>query len=118
MNIYFEQCHRLIKSIKEKGVEGFVERSTLENIGLAVTSDGRITHYRVGNHRLAIAQALGIKTVPMDILLVSAKFLVERLSRWQLWSSSVMVRAVDGMLRDTIAKIATSFLMLLGSSPF
>ena len=106
MKIYFDKCRSLIKSIQDSGVEGFVERSKIENIGLALTFEGRITHYRVGHHRLAIAQALGIKKIPMDILLVSAKFLAEKLLRWRLWSSSAMVRAVDEVLRDRVEKFS------------
>jgi hypothetical protein len=101
MMIYFDKCQSLIKSIQARGVE----LSKYDNIGLAIASDGQIAHYRVGHHRLAIAQALGIKRIPIDIILLSGKFLVERIPRRRLWSSWAMVRAVDDVLRDTVANL-------------
>jgi len=101
MLVYFDKCQSLIKSIQESGIKG----SKDENIGIAITSEG-IAHFRVGHHRLAIAQALGIKIIPIDIILVSAQFLVERVPRWRLWSNWAMVRAVDEVLRDTMANFS------------
>jgi len=100
--IYFEKCQSLIRSIQERGMECFKD----DNIGLAVTSEGRITHYRVGKHRLAIAQALGIKRIPIDILLISGKLLVERVPGRRLWNNWSMVRAVDDVLHDVVANFA------------
>ena len=97
MLAYFDKCQSLIKSIQEGGVK----QSQDENIGIAITCEG-IAHFRLGHHRLAIAQALGLKRIPIDIILISAQFLVERLPRWRLWSTAAMVRAVDDVLRDTI----------------
>ena len=97
MLAYFDKCQSLIKSIQEGGVK----QSPDENIGIAITSAG-IAHFRLGHHRLAIAQALRLKKIPIDIILISAQFLFERLPRWRLWSAAAMVRAVDDVLRDTM----------------
>ena len=97
MLAYLDKCQSLIKSIQANGVEA----SKHENIGLAITSEG-IAHFRLGHHRLAIAQALGIKRIPIDIILISAQFLVDRVPRWRLWSNSAMVRAVNDVLSNTI----------------
>ena len=102
MLAYFDKCQSLIKSIQDSGVKA----SKDENIGIAITSDG-IAHFRLGHHRLAIAQALGIKRIPIDIILISAQFLVERVARWQLWSNSAMVRAVNEVLSATMADFST-----------
>jgi hypothetical protein len=98
MLAYFDKCQSLIKGIQDSGVKA----SKDENIGIAITSEG-IAFFRRGHHRLAIAQALGIKRIPIDIILISAQFLVERVPRWQLWSNSAMVRAVNEVLSDTMA---------------
>ena len=52
-------------------------------------------------------QSLGIKRIPIDIILISAQFLVERVARWQLWSNSAMVRAVNEVLSATMADFST-----------
>jgi len=100
MVIYFDKCQALIKSIQENGVQ-----EEDKNIGITVSAKGEIAHFRCGHHRLAIAQALGLRRVPIDIELVSAKFLVERVSRRRLWSNSAMVRAVNEVLHDAVATL-------------
>lgn len=100
--IYFAKCQSLISSIQHRGLEWVKDK----NIGLAITAEGEIAHFRCGHHRLAVAQALRIAKVPIDIELVSAKFLVERVPRRRLWSSSAMVPAVDKVLRDAVAVLS------------
>ena len=102
MLLYLDKCQSLISSIQAYGFEWSKDK----NIGLTITSEGEIAHFRCGHHRLAIAQALGITKVPIDIELVSAKFLVERIPRRRLWSNSAMVRAVDEVLRDAVATLS------------
>ena len=116
MMIYFHKCQALVDSIRAKGVESLdtapgSARGVIKdkNIGIAVTSDGRLAHFRRGHHRLAIAQALGLKRIPVEINFVSAKYLADRFPPWRLWSNSAMVRGVNRLLTDAVEGTAKRF---------
>lgn len=58
------------------GVRGRHVRDN-RNIGVAIASDGRLLRFLGGRHRTAIAQALGLAAVPVEIRLVHAGWLAE-----------------------------------------
>jgi hypothetical protein len=106
MVAYFDKCQALIQSVRQHGVKCIEPHQEIsdgnwhrdKNIGVAITDEGEIAHFRRGHHRLAIAQSLALKSVPVDVLLISAKFIRRSVPLWRLRSNSTMVRAIDDLI--------------------
>jgi hypothetical protein len=97
IHAYFRYFLDLIESINEHGLQ---ERSSLKrmrvpvgadvrgahalhqrNIGVAIAADGRLLRFLGGRHRLAIAQALGLAAIPVEIRFVHAEWLAGEVQR-------------------------------------
>jgi hypothetical protein len=82
---YHAKCLALIDSMRRDGVRDLrCAGGGDSNIGVAIGDDGRFLHYKRGHHRLAIAAALGIEWVPVDVLWISGEFLTNATSAWRL----------------------------------
>ena len=83
IDAYFRGIPRLAQSIREHGIQpGRVHQS--KEIQVRVTRDGRLLKCGEGTHRLAIARAVGIDTVPVEVELCHAawaRYVVERYRR-------------------------------------
>jgi hypothetical protein len=51
------------------------------DIGLAIGPGGETYHFGSGKHRIAAAQALGLKTVPVEVRMVHALWLERQIAR-------------------------------------
>ena len=98
VDLYFEHYLRLIETIE---AEGYRDRYALglyqpprggglaarlkgqhkRNIGVAIGPDGGLLRFLGGRHRAAIAQGLGLASVPVEIRLVHAAWLVAECDR-------------------------------------
>lgn len=92
--IYYDRCLQMFDYAKRYGIgdNSHVPWSTdlaalddgrRDNIGVAIGDEGHLFHYRTGHHRLAFAQALGINSVPITVLVVSSAFLRAH-NRWKI----------------------------------
>ena len=70
---YYKRCLLLAESIAKHGVLD-IDRAPADlmtrnekNVRILIREDGALYHYRRGKHRLAIARALGISMMPVDI---------------------------------------------------
>jgi hypothetical protein len=97
---YFHYCRDLIKSMRKRGVvrhsESFafhrlrvkhwdarspVYDSTERDIGVAITAEGELIRHLGGKHRTAIAQALNLSTLPVEIRMVHTDWLARQIAR-------------------------------------
>jgi hypothetical protein len=107
IHAYFRYFLELIESIKQHGLQ---ECSSLKsmpvplgadvrgahalhqrNIGVAIAADGRLLRFLGGRHRLAIAQALGLAAVPVEIRFVHAEWLAGEVQRSGLPPATAML---------------------------
>lgn len=115
VHAYFGYFLRVIESIRE---HGFREQAGLQevsppagvdvrgkfalrqrDIGVAMGAEGRLVRFLGGRHRLAIAQALGIPAVPVELRLVHLDWLADEVRRSGLapevalkeWARSVSI---------------------------
>jgi hypothetical protein len=97
---YFHYCRDLIKSARKRGVvrhkaSGAFHRlrvkhrdarspkldSSERDIGVAITADGELVRHLGGKHRTAIAQALKLPSLPVEIRLVHVQWIAEQVQR-------------------------------------
>lgn len=74
-------------------------------IGLAICDDGALIHFTKGHHRLAIAQALDIGSVPIAINYVSGQFFRRYLEANCLFSERRFLNALEKAAKDAVARI-------------
>jgi hypothetical protein len=98
VDAYFRYCRDLIKSMRKRGavrhrVSGAFHRLRLKHrdvrppkvdsaerdIGVAIGADGEIIRHLGGKHRTAIAQALGLPTLPVEIRMVHVNWLARQM---------------------------------------
>ncbi len=72
---YFKKQERLFEEIKSKGFD----LELAPEIGIAVSREGSLIHYRQGHHTLAMAKILGVKDVMVRIRAVHRLWLLERI---------------------------------------
>jgi hypothetical protein len=97
---YFHYCRDLIESARQHGIMRHSEsggfhrlrlkhlgaRSALRDsaerdIGVAITEAGDLIRHLGGKHRTAIAQGLGLSTVPVEIRMVHTGWLARQVAR-------------------------------------
>jgi hypothetical protein len=96
IDAYFEHYLRLIESIRRSGLlpRDEVARSTADplvrlpnveenerDVQIAVSPDGELLQMGTGRHRTAIAQALGLERMPVEIRLIHAEWLSKLVER-------------------------------------
>lgn len=110
---YFDYCRDLIESARMRGVvrrrvSGAFHRlrvkhrkvrspafdSRERDIGVAITADGEIVRHLGGKHRTAIAQALKLPWLPVEIRLVHARWIAEQMKRTGRPAHSALKRGV------------------------
>ena len=68
--------------------------STERDIGVAITETGELIRHLGGKHRTAIAQALNLPTMPVEIRMVHTGWLAKQMERtglrriWRWWRAS------------------------------
>jgi hypothetical protein len=99
VDAYFGYCRDLIKSMKKRGVVRHrvswafhrlrvkhrdarhpLHDSAERDIGVAITADGRIIRHLGGKHRTAIAQALKLPTMPVEIHMVHTDWIAKQVA--------------------------------------
>jgi hypothetical protein len=97
---YFRYCRDIIKSMRKRGV---VRRSTAgpfhrlrlkhrfarsplldsteRDVGIAIAADGKLVRHLGGKHRTAIAQALKLPTIPVEVRLIHVDWLTAEMQR-------------------------------------
>jgi hypothetical protein len=101
----FRAQHRLSALPRDRGFEvrgSFALRQ--RDIGVAMSADGRLLRFLGGRHRLAIAQALKVPAVPVELRLVHLDWLAAEVARrnrapavaLQDWAKAVSLAADGG----------------------
>jgi hypothetical protein len=106
IHAYFRYFLDLIESIDKHGLQECSSLTTMRvpvgadvrgahalhqrNIGVAIAADGRLLRFLGGRHRLAIAQALGLAAVPVEIRFVHAEWLAGEVRRSGLPPATAM----------------------------
>jgi hypothetical protein len=97
---YLRYCRDLIKSMRKRGVvrhsesgpfhrlrlkhrdaRPVVHDSTERDIGVAITETGELIRHLGGKHRTAIAQALKLPSIPVEVRMVHASWLARQVER-------------------------------------
>ena len=113
---YLRYCRDLIKSMRKRGVVrhrevgGFhrlrvkhrdarspVFDSTERDIGVAIDAEGRLIRHLGGKHRTAIAQALGLKSIPVEVRLVHVRWLAHEMRRTGLPAHMALVEGIRAL---------------------
>jgi hypothetical protein len=111
---YIGYCRDLIKSARKRGVvrhrvSGAFHRlrvkhrdarsikldSRERDIGVAITADGRIVRHLGGKHRTAIAQALKLPWMPVEVRLVHVRWIASEMKRTGLPAHSALLQGVS-----------------------
>ncbi|MGQ3290738.1 MAG: hypothetical protein ACT6U0_00765 [Shinella sp.] len=114
LDSYFEDYLALIENIEENGI---VPRGDLglkgqtgqwhrwtrslwqdlaeRDIGVAINASGRLVRHTSGKHRMAAALALGIDSVPVEIRLVHAGWLLRRSERLGLSPKEALLATIE-----------------------
>jgi hypothetical protein len=81
---YFQRFHRLAESIRTRGmlrpadVDRPAENLGEREIGIALDCDGSLVKLPGGQHRVAIARAIGLPRIPVEVRLIHAGLVSER----------------------------------------
>jgi hypothetical protein len=112
---YFKQASELCRSIRDNGVRrraefrrtaGVFSSPTVRlpwvefaeaDIGLAIGPDGELFHFGSGKHRIAAAQALRLKSVPMEVRMVHAAWLEREIAGSGLKPVEALLRGIRGL---------------------
>lgn len=112
LDAYFEYCRDLIDSVRSNGVirRGSSEfdsvrltrwraipafRGTAErDIGVGITAKGELIRVLGGKHRTAIAQALDLAAVPVEVRLVHTAWLARQIERTGLPPHQALLEAL------------------------
>lgn len=90
---YYTRCLSLADSIAKHGLfdlktdEGYARGLNFGhdfNILVAIDEDGGLIHWRMGKHRLAIARALGLQAVPVNVGFLSGHWMLAVAGRARL----------------------------------
>jgi hypothetical protein len=117
---YFRYCRGLIKSLRKRGVvrhresgpfhglrikhwgaRSPVHDSTERDIGVAITEDGRIIRHLGGKHRTAIAQALNLATLPVEVRLVQTGWLEKQVTLTGLPPHLALIEGLGGLAAES-----------------
>lgn len=112
---YFEHYLRLVDIIRDKGVlkradlppslkqeaDSPVRAAGRENserdAGAAITADGELVRFESGRHRTAIAQALGLRSMPVEVRLVHIDWLLARMAETGLPAAKALASHLDAI---------------------
>ncbi len=119
VDAYFDYCNAVISNIRERGflrlsetapfhrlriahrdVRPILHDASEIDVGVAIAEDGEIIRHLGGKHRTAIAMALKLKTMPVEIRMVHARWLARQVERTGLPPHRALVEGV----RDLIAR--------------
>lgn len=93
---YHAKCLALIKSIKQNGFQAAAEANAVDpNILVAIADDGSLLHYKRGHHRLAIAHALKIEKIPVNVEWLSGSFCMKFVDKRRLWRPGYVARSIS-----------------------
>jgi len=120
---YFRYCIDLIQSVQKDGV---VSRASLgifgriwldhrgarplaldsveRDVGVAITESGRLVRHLGGKHRTAVAHALGLSQMPVELRLVHVGWLRREMERTGLPAHLALQKALDfprGLIVET-----------------
>jgi hypothetical protein len=97
LETYFETYICLARSIEERGFKSPACASASDgHVGVAVTRDGQLMHFRTGHHRLALAKGLGVSVITAKVHVVHQKWLANVIAGSAL-ASAALVAAVKGL---------------------
>jgi hypothetical protein len=110
---YLRYCRDLIKSTRKRGVvrhsesgpfhrlrmkhrdaRPVVHDSTERDIGVAITEAGELIRHLGGKHRTAIAQALKLPTIPVEVRMVHTSWLLRQMERTGLPPHLALVEGI------------------------
>ena len=114
---YLRYCRDLIKSMRKRGavrhsqsgpfyrlrlkhrdVRSPVHDSTERDIGVAVTESGALIRHLGGKHRTAIAQALLLPSIPVEIRLVHTAWLTKQIERTGLPPHQALIEGIGHLV--------------------
>jgi hypothetical protein len=117
VDAYFHYCNDIIDNIRARGfvrlaesgpfhrmrikhrdVRPVLHDATELDVGVAITEDGEIIRHLGGKHRTAIAMALKLKTMPVEIRMVHARWLARQVERTGLPPHRALVEGVRDLL--------------------
>jgi hypothetical protein len=113
LRAYHARCIDLAASIARHGVmpmqsqEGadWRERDGEDgDVLVAIDENGRFLHFRRGRHRMAIAQALGVERMPVLIHVMSGRYLLRFLRRWEVLVPGRLERAMRAAIAHAVAE--------------
>lgn len=116
---YFEYYLALISDIEKNGVvphsdlglrgqtgrrhrwtrtfwQDFAER----DIGVAIDADGRLVRHTNGKHRMAVALALGLPRIPVEIRMVHARWLARQSEKLGLEPKEALLATIENARAD------------------
>jgi hypothetical protein len=113
---YFRYCVDLIESMREHGVVPRRQFSALRrfglkhrearplaldgaerDIGVAINADGELIRHLGGKHRTAVAQALQLPSIPVEVRLVHVGWLAQQMDTTGLPAHQAIVQALGGL---------------------
>ena len=119
VDAYFRYCVELIRSIRKHGVvprrefrnfrrrwlkhrdaRPFDREGAERDIGIAVDADGQLIRHLGGKHRTAIAQALRLPTVPVEVRLVHVDWIAAEMSRTGLPAHAALLQGLALLLPE------------------
>jgi hypothetical protein len=92
--------HRL--RLKHRDVRSPVHDSTERDIGVAITESGELVRHLGGKHRTAIAQALNLPSIPVEIRLVHTGWLVKQMERTALPPHQALIEGIGHLVATRI----------------
>ena len=120
---YFKYCRGLVKSMRKRGamrraasgafhgirVRHWDARSPLydsseRDIGVAIDADGSIIRHLGGKHRTAIAQALKLPTLPVEIRMVNVHWLRQQVEQTNVPPHLALIEGVRRLAALTAAE--------------
>jgi hypothetical protein len=116
---YIRYCRALIESVRTRGVlrrglAGGFHRLRLKHresrspmldsaerdIGVAITADGKLIRHLGGKHRTAIARALDLPVLPVEVRLVHVRWLAKEMDRTGLPAHRALIEGIDAVARQ------------------
>ena len=116
---YIRYCRDLIKSMRKRGVvrhsqsgsfhrlrlkhrdaRPVVHDSTERDIGVAITENGELIRHLGGKHRTAIAQALKLPTIPVEVRMVHTTWLARQVKGTGLPAHLALVEGIRGFIAE------------------
>ena len=119
VDAYLRYCRGLIKSMRKRGVVRHTESgpfhglrikhwnarspvhdSSERDIGIAIGETGELIRHLGGKHRTAIAQALKLPALPVEIRMVHTSWLAKQVERTGLPPHQALVEGIKGLVAN------------------